>query len=860
MRWPHLYLEREQTMNFRKTLLGSTGAAALIALTVMPEPAAAQSLTIEEITVTARRREESLQDTPLSITAFTADALRQRNITNIYDLSAITPNFVTTPQLGRRLDRPTIRGQSGTLVRGEPNASYFVDGVFVSGSATQTTIDALERIEIIRGPQSALFGRATFAGAINFITRQPSDEFEGQFNATVGSHQTYKASGWMSGPLVGDQLKFFAAAGFDTYGGEWKNALGANEAEVPGFFLPFPPPGRFVEFLPGAPTGADSSDLGGEENVDVTLKLVYDINENHQLAIKGQYNGGKDDHFPSLQVGFDELNCFRPGIDADAGAESPGFFCGELEADDRVSKLNIPDIILGTTTSAFPPFGAVSSPSPIGVGQERDIFRLLTEYTGNMNDWEVKARVSWNRDRFKSGRDIDRTENRPVFGLFSAYEEDETEDWSTEFKVISPAEDALRGLLGVYYYEKRFKERDRRFTGPGRPSLFTSDGGIVCRNDSASFDPVRCDDSQEDVSNYAIFGQIAYDVTDQFNISVEARYAEDEKIARAGVLSPADAATLAPLVGAIDVADIVDDRLTVTQKTNTFTPRFIATYKPTEDITVYGLVAKGDKPIDFNLSFFDDDTDATELINAVADGRAIIAEETDWNYELGLKSTFMDGRGLFNMSGFYIDWKNQAVSSVEDILLSDGSLETNNTVRSAPKAQVYGVEIEANYAATENILLTLGYGLADHKFTAPFIDVRDAALDGGDGNVEGNTNSSTPKHNLNVSASYTDEFGNDTDWFFRTYLNYESSKFASVSNYVRTGDRWLWNAQIGVQAENWNLTAYVDNIMNDNTPRTIGRFTNFVDTFAAAPGIRPVLFSINPQRGRDFGIRAQYSF
>ena len=844
-------------MNFRKPLLGSTGAAALIALTVMPEPAAAQSLSIEEITVTARRREESLQDTPLSITAFTADALRQRNVTNIYDLSAITPNFVTTPQLGRRLDRPTIRGQSGTLVRGEPNASYFIDGVFISGSATSSTIDALERVEIIRGPQSALFGRATFSGAINFITRQPTDEFEGQFNATVGSHQTYKASGWMSGPLVGEKLKFFAAAGFDTYGGEWKNGLGANEAEIPGVFIPFPPPGRFLGFLNNTPQNADDSSLGGEENTDVTLKLVYDINENHQLAIKGQYSGGKDDHFPSLQVGFDELNCFRPGIDADAGAESTGFFCGELEAGDRVSKLNIPDIVLGTTTSFF---GSASSPSPIGAGQERDIFRLLTEYTGNMNDWEVKARMSWNRDRFKSGRDIDRTENRPVFGLFSAYEEDETEDWSGEFKVISPAEDRLRGLLGVYYFEKRFKERDRRFTGPGGVSTFVSNGGIVCQANSAQFDPVRCDDSQEDVSNYAVFGQIEYDVSDQLNFSIEARYAEDEKTARAGVLSPADAATLAPLIGAVDVAEIVNDRLIVTEKTTTFTPRFIVTYKPTEDMTLYGLVAKGDKPVEFNLSFFDDDTDPTELINAVADGRAIIAEESDWNYELGIKSTFNGGRGLFNMSGFYIDWKNQAVSSVEDILLSDGSLETNNTVRTAPKARVYGLEIETNYAATENILLTAGYGYADHEFTAPFFDVRDAALDGGDGNVEGNTNSSTPKHNLNVSASYTDEFGNDTDWFFRTYLNYESSKFASVSNYVSTGDRWLWNAQIGVQAAEWNLTAYVDNIMDDDTPRTIGRFTDFVNTYAAAPGIRPTLFSINPQRGRDFGVRAQYSF
>lgn len=847
-------------MNLRKSLLGSVGTAGLIALTLMPDPAASQVLAVEEITVTARRRSENLQDTPLSITAFTADSLRRQNITDIYDLSAITPNFVTTPQLGRRLDRPTIRGQSGTLVRGEANASYFVDGVFVSGSATQTTIDALERIEVIRGPQSALFGRATFAGAINFITRQPTDEHEGQINATIGSHDTYKLSGWLSGPLIEDKLKYFVAAGFDTYGGEWRNNLEAGEAEIPGFFLPFPPPGRFVPFLLDTPQRADNSKLGGQENVDVTAKLVFDLNENHQFLLKGQYNGGSDDHFPALLVDFSELNCFRPGIDADAGPEATGFFCGELEADGRTSKLNLPDLVDGTTRSAFPPFGAQSSPAPISPGQERDIFRLLTEYTGNMDDYEIKARFSWNRDRFKSSRDIDRSPNRPVFGLFSAYEEDETEDWSGEFKVISPVDNDLRGLVGVYYYEKRFKERDRRFTGPGRPTPFVSAGGISCISDSASFDPGRCDDTQEDVTNIAVFGQIEYDVNEQLNLSIEARYAEDEKIARGGVLTVGDAATLTPLLASIDVASIVEDRLIVEQKTTTFTPRFIATYKPTEDVTLYGLVAKGDKPIDFNLSFFDDDTDAGELAAAVADGRAIIAEETDWNYELGLKSTFMDGRGLFNVSGFYIDWKNQAVSSVEDILLSDGSFETNNTVRSAPKSRVYGVEVEANFAATENLLLTLGYGLADQKFTAPFIDARDAALDGGDGNVEGNTNSSTPKHNLNLSASYTDDLGNDSEWFLRTYLNYESSKYASVSNLVRTGDRWLWNAQIGVQADQWNMALYVDNILDDNTPRTIGRFTDFANTFAAAPGIRPTLFTINPQRGRDFGVRAQYSF
>ena len=111
-----------------------------------------------------------------------------------------------------------------------------------------------------------------------------------------------------------------------------------------------------------------------------------------------------------------------------------------------------------------------------------------------------------------------------------------------------------------------------------------------------------------------------------------------------------------------------------------------------------------------------------------------------------------------------------------------------------------------------------------------------------------------------MSTTYRDDFGNDSDWFFRTFLNYESSKYATVSNLLTTGDRWLLNAQIGIESADWNLTDYVDNILEDKTPRTVGRFTDFVNSFAAAPDVDPAQFTINPQRGRDFGIRAQRSF
>ena len=142
----------------------------------MAEPVSAQQMVLEEIVVTARKRDESLQDIPLSISAFSVDQLRDKGIDNVHELAEATPGFAMDRGFGRFFDRPVIRGQSSIL--GGRNASFFVDGVYVSNSVASTTIDSLERIEVLRGPQSAIYGRATFAGAINYITKRPSNEFE----------------------------------------------------------------------------------------------------------------------------------------------------------------------------------------------------------------------------------------------------------------------------------------------------------------------------------------------------------------------------------------------------------------------------------------------------------------------------------------------------------------------------------------------------------------------------------------------------------------------------------------------------------------------------------------------------------
>ena len=188
------------------------------------------ALPVDEIVVTARKRSESLQEVPLSIAAYSAEQLQALGLRNDYDIANFTIGYRTLQQTGRDIDRPIIRGMAAPSTRGEPNASYFIDGVFVSGSISTAVTSAVDRVEVLRGPQSAQFGRATFSGAINYVTKTPGDELEGQINSRAGSSDDYDVGGWASGPLIDGKLYFLVSGDWSKYGGQWRNSLGEGQA------------------------------------------------------------------------------------------------------------------------------------------------------------------------------------------------------------------------------------------------------------------------------------------------------------------------------------------------------------------------------------------------------------------------------------------------------------------------------------------------------------------------------------------------------------------------------------------------------------------------------------------------------
>lgn len=836
-------------MTTRKILLQTTAICAFAFAAT--EPVTAQQLAIEEITVTARKREENLQEIPLSISAFSVDQLRDQGIDNIHELAETTPGFAMDRGFGRFFDRPVIRGQSSIL--GGSNASFFVDGVFVNGSIASNTIDSLERIEILRGPQSALFGRATFAGAINYITKRPSNEFEGQFNGRVGSHDDYKASIWMSGPVIEDKLFYFVGGNWDYYGGEWENNLAPNVPNTPLFGVPFLGP----SFL-SAPTRGDNSKLGDEESQDVNLKLLFTPNETMEFTVKGSYQTIDDGHYARTLVGRDEHNCFEP-VAGTATENSPGYICGEIEARDpntgqqRVANLNIPDFIdgvIGARGSDLDMDGNRDFAPGAKPGLQRDTYRFLAETRIDVDEWEIVARGAYNKENEDTAFDGDTIGIRAVSGLgiLQGIFEDRNEDYSGEFKVFSPQDDALRGLAGVYYYKQTNKDRNRSLSAFAAP-FYTAEEAAISDTDNR-FEDLGFATSK--VSNWAVYAQLAYDINDQLTVTAEGRYGED-KLTTIGAQS-------APNV----------DPLNAQATFTSFTPRVTVDYQLNDETLLYALVAKGNKPGDFNDVFYGNEIDEASRAAGFAAGQNVVDEEKAWTYEVGTKNTLWDGRATFNVSAYYIDWTNQQLSQIINIVDNNGVPTTAAILVNVGESEIYGGELEASIQATDELNFTLGYGLADSKIKV-YNDADVTLITGNDdptlangGNASGNQLPKQPKHTLSLSGTYRDALTSDVDWFLSSNLNIESKRWTEAGNFSHTGDLYRMNIRLGLEADNWKITGYVNNALKDLTANNILRFRDYRPEFGERTGIganeRYRGFFFNQPRGRDFGVDVQYSF
>ncbi len=780
-------------------------------------PALAQgtgSDALEEIIITARRREESLQEVPVAVSAFGAEDIVNRNIRSVEDIAKFTPGLSLPKAFGRSTDRPVIRGQ-GNVLAGvqfgvESGAAYFVDGVYYPADLSSLNLADLERVEVIRGPQAALYGRNTYSGAINFITRGPGEEFDGRVRARYGEDNEQEIFLSVGGPL----------------GDMFAGSLTGRYYSLDGLF-------------DNITTGRK---VGDEETSSINARLDFTPNSNFTLSLRGTYQEDRDGTRAFFLQPSESNNCF-PGTRSNAAwlwtgsTNNNQYYCGEVNAPGRTVQLNdgpavntvlvpgIPNVDLPGFSLPFP-----GSPLPPGIfqggppynpntgvafsGVERDIARISLQGQWEFNNgYALIGSVTGRTEDRKTGSDSDHTSvnllQADAFGpvppppdtvecFFCASGAAKDEDYSAELRLQSPIDSAFRWMVGAFYYDQTTELSDIFFSGEG---------------------PVE---DESTVENTAVFGSIEYDFTDAFTATLELRWFDETK-------------------GLTEGVDTTDP----TRETKSFSevaPRVTANWKVAEDTILYGIYAKGYKPGGVIGSA------GAELVPPTT---TYEQEESD-NFELGVKTSFADNRVILNAAVFFIDAQDIQLTTP---LQSGGEGTFTSVVTNQGSGETYGIELDATWLVNDNLTLGATYALASTEFTEGCDEFQWTLTSGGgqlqdsenctgtspngqgSGSIVGNQ---FPLSSENQFSAYADvrlpSFG-ETEFFANLSYSWEDEKPVQVHNQAWVPAASLVDLRLGWETDTWTIAIYGRNLTDEDAPSMVTRWLQdpLLSIFAAGP-------------------------
>jgi len=403
------------------------------------EAGAQSDVTLSEVVVTARKRSERLLEVPVSISALTSADIEEQGITSLMDLARSVPslNMTNTISGTGRTDRsfPTyvMRGMVPSASN-TPTTRVFVDGAPFA-TAQIGGLDDLERVEVLYGPQSAYFGRQTFAGAINLVTKDPGSEFGGSVSLLGGTDSYYDARGSIEGPILGEALSVRGSVRYFTRDGSFDNKV------APGF---------------GSGTIGDQSTRSG------TLTLLSRPTD--ALRLRAMYMAWEDDDGPGAGgfIGPAQSNCTTP-----AGP----WFCGvapQRRSDVIPAANNVIDTQVRAWLNSISAPGALlfSPPTEYGLKREADHWHASFDYEFG-SGITLSGLAAGSNDEFNTLADFDLQDTSGVRNPFQAAAgpfgrtffdsvilvQADDEDLSYELRLTSADDGSFRWLVGAGYTE-----------------------------------------------------------------------------------------------------------------------------------------------------------------------------------------------------------------------------------------------------------------------------------------------------------------------------------------------------------------------------------------------------------------------
>ena len=708
---------------------------ALAVLTVLSFPplaaaqAPAEDEAIAEVTVTARKRVENLQDVPDSITAFTSDQVAEQRLDRISDAIALTPNVHIVEDQDAATNIITVRG-IGTNRNLAASVAYVVDGVVLPDSDAFTAdLSDIERIEILKGPQGALYGRNAIAGVINLTTKRPTREFDADLKAGYSSGDTSDIFGALSGPLGSDKLLARLTVKYHDTEGLIDNSL----------------------------TGEG---LDHDRNTKATLRMLFQATDALTFDLRGSY------------------------FDQDTGALwfSPG---------------NVLDTTGGEITEEMAELLPAQNEPGFTDRQVTD-FSLTTEYAAELGTFT--SITAYDKVDIFFGEDLDVS---PFTITHNAQQTRDTSGVSQELRFTSPSERRLRHIVGAYYQKTSrdvatSTELDFCFLLPlpGCPTPPGTESGILI--------PLDLNTTEGDFDQWAVFGQLSYDITEALELSVALRYDEDRRKQLDNLTARRDQATFSD-----------------TQ------PKVSLGWKLTPDVMLYTTYAEGYKSGAFNPP-----------PGPGANFPLIVQQEGTDNYELGIKSTWLDSRLRVNASVFRTNYENAQIFQLD--LTTGGQVATN-----ADEARIEGGELEFAARLGRGLDFVTAYGYTDAKFT----DFN------GTGLYDDNRLPNAPRSSLNAGLRFAHQLNGALELVARTDYQRTGRIYFSEDNRVYQPSYDTVDAQLGLSGERWTVTAWAKNLFDQ-------RFV----TSAYSRAISPLIFgalAVDPYQidpGATYGLELRWSF
>lgn len=720
------YLHRASSMKLLSMSLMM--ATALTAPQAMAAEPTEDQYNLEEIVVMARRKAESLQETPVAVTAISAGELEARNITKVNQVAEIAPNVVFEP--GAPLTGSTNNGSA--YIRGigttefslgtEPGVGIYVDDVYLARiSGNVLDIVDIEAVEVLRGPQGTLFGRNSVGGAIIVRSKRPSEEFEAKMRMEGGTDNLLRAGASIDLP-VSDQVRTrFSVQRYSQDG--------------------------YVNDV------ADREDFGSKDSWSGRATVEFQVSETFLATVHADYTREKNSAAPYVLVDLFDENPFAPGAPTFVAFQNLGLGCAEGSAGNAGGACVDQYFIRGPHETVF----GYETDNRFLNDFNKEPFQSL-DYTevigGSLTlEWdagfaEIKSITAYRELEARNPRNPDHT----PYNVLEANSDLEQNQFTQEIQFSGTGfDERLDWIAGFFYLDETGYQLDSVDLWP----LTLHSGG--------SFDN----------KNWAVFAQSTYDVTEDVSLTAGMRYTEEDKTFRA-VSDDFIAGrtqviyTFRPFILGIPGATPADDQIEIDPipllsdptplKFSEWTPHVNVAWQVAEDFMTYASYSRGYKAGGFEQ----------RIASPVPQAGTFDVETVD-AYELGFKSTLLDRTLRLNGAVFYTDYKDLQCSVVVGIA---------PTFINCGDGEIKGAELEATWVPADGWIVNLAAGYLDAQWKKGTLTPQTATV----GIEETDKFAMVPKWSLSGSVAYDFRLGNGGTVTPRVDWSYKSKIYKDAAN------------------------------------------------------------------------------